>query len=313
MTGAIAISALALTGSAAESLFDESTRAQMLRHGDGPVAHIETEYNDLFIAKSGSFLLMSTRYRAESNIHSIVNLMDPDELPAPYTRFMSAGLLYAQQVGRILMIGLGAGSVSTYLARAMPQARIDVVELDPGVISAAHKYFGVQATDRVRIVESDARVYLKRHSELYDLILLDAYRELGVPFHLLTKEFYALVKERLAPGGAVAANIAGGTKLYASTLVTLRAVFAGVDVYPEYETANEAQVVVVASPASAPGTQMLLQRAEALQERYRFRYPLPGLLKKRVTSHNAEQGELLTDDFAPVNLYETTPLKSRLR
>src|SRR6516165_889701 len=75
MTGAIAISALALTGSAAESLFDESTRAQMLRHGDGPVAHIETEYNDLFIAKSGSFLLMSTRYRAESNIHSIVNLM----------------------------------------------------------------------------------------------------------------------------------------------------------------------------------------------------------------------------------------------
>jgi spermidine synthase len=313
MTGAIAISALALTDSAAQSLLDASVRAEMLRHRDGPVAHIETEYNDLFIAKSGSLLLMSTRYRAESNIHSIVNLKDPDELPAPYTRFMSAGLLYAQQAGRILMIGLGAGSVSTYLARAMPQARIDVVEIDPGVVSAAHKYFGVEATDRVRIIESDGRVYLNRHSELYDLILLDAYRELGVPFHLLTKEFYALVNERLAPGGALAANIAGGTKLYASTLVTLRSVFAGVDVYPEYESAQEAQVVVVASPTPVPDGQTLVQRAQALQAHYGFRYPLPGLLKKRIANHNAQQGELLTDDFAPVNLYETMPLKSRSR
>jgi hypothetical protein len=45
-SAAISISVLALTGSPAESLFDESVRAEMLRHRDGPIAHIETEYND---------------------------------------------------------------------------------------------------------------------------------------------------------------------------------------------------------------------------------------------------------------------------
>jgi spermidine synthase len=84
----------------------------------------------------------------------------------------------------------------------MPHAQIDVVELDPGVISAGKQYFGLRETDKVRFIESDGRVYLNRHKDTYDLILLDAFRELGVPFHMLTREFYALVKEHLAPGGA---------------------------------------------------------------------------------------------------------------
>src|SRR5579863_595305 len=107
-------------------------------------------------------------------------------------RIMPAALAYPDAPQRILMIGLGAGSISTYLARAMPDAQIDVVELDPGVIAAGKKYFGLQETDKVHFIESDGRVYLNRHKDLYDLILLDAFRELGIPFHLLTKEFDAL-------------------------------------------------------------------------------------------------------------------------
>src|SRR5215472_16827610 len=94
---------------------------------------------------------------------------------------------------------LGAGSISTYLGRAMPDAQIDVVELDPGVIAAGKKYFGLRETDKVRFIESDGRVYLNRHKDAYHLILLDAFRELGVPFHMLTREFYALVKSILLP------------------------------------------------------------------------------------------------------------------
>ena len=71
----------------------------------------------------------------------------------------------------------------------------------------------------------DGRVYLNRNKDLYDLVLLDAYRELGLPFHLLTREFYELVKARLAPGGAVASNLSGNTKLYLASLATFRTVF----------------------------------------------------------------------------------------
>ena len=96
----------------------------------------------------------------------------------------------------------------------------------------------------------------------------------------------------------------GGTKLYASTLVTLRAVFSSVDVYPVDE--QEGQMIVMASMATASEPEMLLRRARALQEHYQFRYPLPGLVAQRRDVHDVPEGELLTDDFAPVNLYETT-------
>ncbi len=166
--------------------------------------------------------------------------------PVQYNQIMPVALAYPQEAKRILMIGLGAGSISTYLGRAMPDAQIDVVELDPGVIAAGKQYFGLRETDKVRFIEGDGRVYLNRHKDAYDLILLDAFRELGVPFHMLTREFYALVKEHLAPGGAVASNVVANTKLYLSTLVTLHAVFPTVDVYPAWSEPNETQAIAVA-------------------------------------------------------------------
>src|SRR5580704_9522327 len=293
-----------------DDVFDTSVRTQMLKHGDGRVAHLETEYNNLFIDKHGSLLGLSSMYTGRPNyIESIVDLKDPDAMPVPYNQTMTAALAYPTSPKRILMIGLGAGSISTYLGRAMPDAQIDVVELDPGVISAGKDYFGLRETERVRLIAGDGRVYLNRHKDLYDLILLDAFRELGIPFHLLTREFFGLVKEHLAPGGAMASNVAANTKLYLSTLVTLAAVFPTVDVYPDFIDRSEAQAIAVAMPAPRPTADALQQSATALQQQYHFRYPLPALAGKRVTEPNAEGGDLLTDDFAPADLYRVTPVK----
>ena len=307
-----AFAVLVLSGDRAwsDGLIDENVRAQMLKHGDGRVAHLETEYNNLFIDKHGSLLGLSSMYTGRPNyIESIVDLKDPDAMPVPYNQTMTAALAYPAAPKRILMIGLGAGSISTYLGRAMPDAQIDVVELDPGVISAGKDYFGLRETDKVRLIAGDGRVYLNRHKDLYDLILLDAFRELGIPFHLLTREFYGLVKEHLAPGGAMASNVAANTKLYLSTLVTLGAVFPTVDVYPDWLDRSEAQAIAVAMPAPRPAADGLLQSAAALQQQYHFRYPLPALAGKRVMQPNSEGGDLLTDDFAPADLYRVTPVK----
>jgi spermidine synthase len=226
-----------------------------------------------------------------------------------YTRIMPVALAYPQEAKRILMMGLGAGSISTYLGRAMPDTQIDVVELDPGVIAVGKKYFGLRETDKVRFIESDGRVYLNRHKDTYDLILLDAFRELGVPFHMLTREFYALLKEHLAPGGAVASNVVANTKLYLSTLVTLRAVFPTVDVYPAWGEPNSPQAIAVAVSGPRPTAESLMQRAHALQTEYHFRYPLPALISTRVTELYSKGADVLTDDFAPADLYRVTPLR----
>src|SRR5436189_1811627 len=149
---------------------------------------------------------------------------------------------------RILMFGLGGGSISTYLGRFMSEAAITTVEIDPGVITAAKTYFGLRKTDRMRYRAGDGRVFLNRNSEPYDLILLDAYRGGFVPFHLLTKEFYTLVKQRLTPGGAVASNVHDGTKLYHSTVKTLGEVFPTLDLYPT----GAGEVIAIATMTDGP-------------------------------------------------------------
>lgn len=298
---ALTILALAAPSLRAEDLIDLQIRGEMLKHKDGRVAHVETEYNDIFISKRRNELTFSFQWKGEDYTESVANLTDPDDLPVKYTQVMMAALSYPPEVKRILMLGLGGGSMSTYLGRFMPDAAIDTVEIDPGVLAAAKKYFGIIDTPRVRYLESDGRVYLNRHKETYDLILVDAFQGGYVPFHLLTREFYALLKQRLAPGGAAVFNVHDGTKLYASTLRTLRAVFPSVHLYPSGE--GEVQTVVTAEPA--PDQATLSARAAALQAKYGFRFPLPALLAKRTDKDNTRlTGDLLTDDFAPVSVYD---------
>ena len=203
------------------ALVDEQVRADLLKRADGQVARIETEYNDIFITKRRNELTMSFQLKGWDYTKSVTNLRDPDDLPVHYTRSMTTALAYPAEPKKILMIGLGGGSISTYLGRAMPEAVIDTVEIDPGVIDAAKKYFGIRESKRVRYLAADGRVFLKRNAQKYDVILVDAFHGGYVPFHLLTKEFYELVKERLTPGGVAAFNVHDGTKLYVSTVKTL--------------------------------------------------------------------------------------------
>ena len=107
--------------------------------------------------------------------------------------------------------------------------------------------------ERVKYLAGDGRVFLNRNKQLYDLILVDAFHGGYVPFHLLTKEFYALIKQRLAPGGAAAFNVHDGTKLYVSTIKTLDEVFPAVHLYPT----GEGEVIMVATAQPAPADDML--------------------------------------------------------
>jgi len=304
-TGASVLAALLLAGSAggspAAELIDAQARAAMLAHKDGQIDHVETEYNDIYITKERNELYMAFQLKGWDYTESIVNLRDADDLPLKYTRNMTIGAVYPPEVKRVLMLGLGGGTISTYLARHMPELAIDVVEIDAGVVAAAKKYFGIRETDQVRFLEGDARVFLNRHKETYDLVLVDAFHGGYVPFHLLTKEFYGLLKERLAPGGAAAFNVHDGTKLYASTLLTLGAVFPAVHLYPS----GEGEVIAIVTADGPPDAETLASRATALQERYKLRFPLPQLLARRSDKKPSQKGELLTDDFAPVNFYDT--------
>jgi spermidine synthase len=290
-------------------LVDQQIRNNLLRQNDGQIAHIESPYNDIFITKRRAELTMSFQRKGWDYTESIVNLREIDDLPIRYTRLMTLAAAYPPAPKKMLMIGLGGGSISTYLAHFLPDATIETIEIDPAVIGAAKKYFGLRENSRMRFLAGDGRVMLKRSSEQYDVILVDAFRGGYVPFHLLTREFYTLLKQHIAPGGAVAFNVHDGTRLYNSTLRTLGSVFPSVHLYPS----GEGEVITVVTAAPAPDRETIASRAAALQQRHKFRFPLPQLLARRAAMPSVERADLLTDDFAPVDVLDTIGERVRKR
>jgi len=300
LAGALASASVALAPNAAlgEDLVDMTAREQLLTRKDGQIDHVETTYNDIFVFKDKSELHMAFQLKGWDFTQSSINLKDADDLPLAYTRQMTMAVTYPAELKRILMIGLGGGSISTYLGRHMPDVTIDTVEIDPGVIAAAKKYFGIRESERIRYLSGDGRVFLNRNKQPYDLIILDAFHGGYIPFHLLTREFFRLVKRNLTPDGAVATNLHDGTKLYYSTVLTLRSEFPDLYFYPS----GEGEVITV-DTLKPLDPEAVVRRATEMQEKHKFRFPLPDLIAHPLATVDTAQGVMLTDDFAPADLY----------
>ena len=126
----------------------------------------------------------------------------------PWDMFLAVPPLLGRPVERVAILGNAGGTTARAFGEFYPDAVIDGVELDPSVTSAARTYLGLDENPRLRVHTADARPFLRRTSERYDLVFVDAYRPPYVPFYLATREFFRLVRERLRPGGMLALNVA---------------------------------------------------------------------------------------------------------
>ena len=106
--------------------------------------------------------------------------------------------------GRALLVGLGGGSLVRVLA--VDGWRLDVAEIDPGVVAAAREFFRI-GPHHGTIHLADGRRFLRTSRDTFDLIVLDAFGSGSVPFHLVTTEAFADAKARLRPGGTLALNL----------------------------------------------------------------------------------------------------------
>jgi spermidine synthase len=290
---------------AGEEAFDAAIRAEMLKKKNGLISHTETVYNDIFVSKSATILKMAFQWKGWYTRQSEANLADPDDLPLLYTRAFSLAAIYPPEIKRVLVLGLGGGSIPVYLHRFLPEATIDVVEIDPGIIAAAKKSFGLRETSRLHFIESDGRVFLNRHREPYDIIIVDVFTGSYIPFHMMTKEFYQLVRSRLNPHGVAAINILPAEKLFVSNVRTLKLAFENLDFFSSGDPTIEATSVIVAAPLDTLSASETAQRAAAAQARYQLRFDVSRLLQeRRIEPPTAAKGEILTDDFAPANVFD---------
>ena len=143
----------------------------------------------------------------DRTLQSAMNLKDPTTLRLIYSRYTSLGFTFRPDAKRILIIGLGGGSIPKKLQKEFPSLEIDVVEIDPEVIQIAKNHFNVRESNRLHLHAQDGRLFLTRTANQYDIILLDAYYADAMPFHLATREFFELAQRKLTPNGIVVANL----------------------------------------------------------------------------------------------------------
>ena len=122
--------------------------------------------------------------------------------------FLALPPLLDRPLRSVAILGNAGGTVARALGKFYPEARVDGVELDPAVSRVGRRWFGMEDNPRLTVHDADARPFLRRTNERYDLIIVDAYHQPYVPFYLATREFFRLARDRLEPGGILALNVA---------------------------------------------------------------------------------------------------------
>ena len=184
-------------------------------------------------------------------VQSEQDLRRPERLRLRYTHAVHGATCRARELRSVLMIGVGGGSLVRSLHAVAPGARVDAVELHRPVLELARRWFGLPDGPWVDYHVDDGRRFLAGTTRRYDLIVLDAFGTETVPAHLLSREFMALARERLEPGGVLAANViaAPGSELAEAVHATVSDAFGTAEVRaPDPPTGN----LVWSAPAAAP-------------------------------------------------------------
>ena len=221
---------------------------------------------------------------------------------------------------RALMLGLGTGTCPALLQRAAPGSVCTGVELDSKIVSVARDYFELTPADCQTVV-GDGRSYIQQHAQTYDLIMVDAYQDVSVPFHMATKEFYTLAASRLKPGGALVCNVNMGTRNNSAVVdalaATMGSVFGRVYAYRVPDTSNT--LLYAAPGATLARLDSSLQACDATRESPDSGASLRAstALMRRCIQGVAEgaapivsRATVLTDDRAPTELLANKALSA---
>lgn len=176
---------------------------------------VRSAFSHIRVRRAGNVrTLIFVRDTGEEAYESQMNMRAPHALRFNYLKHMFSSYLIQPRQERVLIVGLGGGSMVHFLRKYDPEITIDAVEIDPVVVQIAERFFALKAHRRTKLIVADAFDYFARNSTRYDTIYMDAFLkpsestdETGVPLRLRTLEFYRQLQDRLNPGGSVVFNI----------------------------------------------------------------------------------------------------------
>ncbi len=206
-------------------------------------------------------------------VQSSMRIAKPFDLELAYTRSMMGFMLFNAKPQRVLMVGLGGGSLAKFIYRQLPWAALQVVEISPRVVAIARQYFQVPADDaRFSIIIGDGAEFAARDDNAVDLMVVDGYDAESHVEELSDKAFYQGCRKRLGPGGILVVNLWGGDRKFNETLQRIENEFPATACLPAEKPGN----VIAFAFRDAPGNPLweeLVQRALALQKQHGLEFP----------------------------------------
>jgi len=165
----------------------------------------ESIYNYLQVKESSNSVILSTNVLF--GVQSI--LMKDSKLTGMYYDYALAAPLMAdisnKEEADILILGLGTGTFAKYCTEYFENVSIEGVEIDEKIADLATEYFDLP--DSVSVSVYDGRSYLSSSEKKYDVIMVDAYQDITIPFQMSSKEFFAEVKNHLTDDGVMVVNM----------------------------------------------------------------------------------------------------------
>jgi spermidine synthase len=247
----------------------------------------------------------------DRTLQSAMNLKDPTALRLIYSRYTSVGFTFRPDAKKMLIIGLGGGSIPKKVQKEFPHMEIDAVEIDPEVIKMSKDFFNVKESSLLRLHAQDGRLFMARTPQQYDIILLDAYFTDAMPFHLTTKQFFELAQKKLTPNGIVVANLISAVtgpsgKIARAFVRTQRQVFPQTYVFaarrPDNVSLDTIQNVIVVATRDKQRLDIkeIVKRAAAIGKGL-FPDPIQDIAVAYFDKPMPEDVPILTDDYAPTD------------
>lgn len=206
-------------------------------------------------------------------VQSAMYLRDPYKLSLAYTRKMMAFLLFNSAPQRILLLGLGGGSLAKFCHRCLPSAAVTAVEVNPDVIALRGEFCIPTDDDRFRVVRADGAAYVACLQHHKDVILADACDRAGIAPQLDALEFYRNARRWLSAEGVFVANLCGETHSRAAHLAKIRDAFG--ESVVTLQVRPQGNVIVFAFKERGPeiSWERLNGAAVDLQRRFGLNFP----------------------------------------
>lgn len=165
----------------------------------------ESIYNYLQVYENNERVELSTNVLF--GVQSVY--MKEDNLTGMYYDYaMAAPLMIKDKpVGdmKVLILGMGTGTYATQCDKYFGNMNIEGVEIDKKITTLAHKYFSL--SEDIPVTTYDGRAFLNASKDKYDVIMVDAYQDITIPFQMSSKEFFELVKSHLTDDGIMVVNM----------------------------------------------------------------------------------------------------------